>query len=760
MFKVNFVAEDSNTKALAPDFSGLFAYLLSFVPKGVLGETVKIIDFGGDLGQMSKYEPGAYFIGQEKVVIATSVIGYWDLYGLTRLILHELGHGFESSLSREEAIIINNAYKILQENGFSLVLESDKKILNSLYRQSIRGYVDRGELDAGQFMAEFFRQYILNGEELRNNINSQNDQVKQVLKSVYDIYEKRFGKEFGQEVEDGLETVLSPIKKVWSKRIEKDYEAVKAMPVFSFIFELRYGIKLDEYQKDLSYEQVGAIIAENVREKDAINELRESTSNKALYDSLNEAWRLHINATISKTKEAEAEIYLLQKLIEVRNNADKESKEYQLAQTIASSPEYFGVSLDRLEKASLLRTINDLGVSQEFQKTVLAFENELWRLINGEYASLGYDQNVFVKWHDYSHVVGNTIETLKVLKRIREQNPEFTIPDEVLFIVAIAGIMHDTGYFKKDPIFGTLKVDHEKRSKEFARQVGKQFGLSDQNIELICLIISATEASIQPAHWNKILVFTEKKLKGDTVDVSKFKALLGPFSIDIETKQGLLLLHGAVTGAKLLAVFDINDPRENAIKKHSGLRLEFAEDRNRLIKYLSDKFGVTQDKLEEFIKENPENGAVMELNKISVGSSDAEQVVLSKGFVDFYAAKRIRELTAPYGLDELVDKYTWDNIVKARTTISRMAELNKEKAVSNDDLSRIAEQIALENNLSKDDSANKNVNRVVEIDSLSKLREFVIGLLKGRVNDSELPARIDAINNNLEGIVNGSGTCD
>ncbi|MFH1593083.1 MAG: HEAT repeat domain-containing protein [Candidatus Omnitrophota bacterium] len=281
-----------------------------------------------------------------------------------------------------------------------------------------------------------------------------------------------------------------------------------------------------------------------------------------------------------------------------------------------------------------------------------------WRGDNGE-----YNMASEVKWHDFTHAGKNTLETIRAMRTKIEGIPQDKRQDffRTILLTGIAGMSHDIGYYREDDNgFGTIKVDHEKRSMDFVVKYGELFGITeDIDKAIICLIISSTEATVRPEFWDKL----DKLIQGkDHVSIEKQVKTNIPENMPFEVNdEAINLLENTSYVARLLGSLDIYDTRDNAIEMMDRLRDEFQRDKDILMMWL--KFSdndlqsyrdlKTRDenaimgKARELGVNVPENKAklftkaINELLKLAVSNSHAKQVAGTQGFYKFFADERV-----------------------------------------------------------------------------------------------------------------------
>ncbi|PIS33507.1 MAG: hypothetical protein COT38_04890 [Candidatus Omnitrophica bacterium CG08_land_8_20_14_0_20_41_16] len=362
-------------------------------------------------------------------------------------------------------------------------------------------------------------------------------------------------------------------------------------------------------------------------------------------------------------------------------------------------------------RQDLLAAIQGSGLESETRE-ILSAERLLNQIRNGEKKEDGYNQGEYVVWHGYSHVVNNTIEAVKAMLRLKKEIPD--IPDRAVILTAIAGILHDAGYYIEDKDFKTIKVNHEGESKAVVDKYASQLGLSTGDAALVSLIISATQADIAPEFWEtgtlkKIIegkaTQEEKDYLSKLIDFGKIQG------IDVNNIKDLYLVLGVIYGAKILAALDIWDTRKDAVDRIGDLRKEFLEDQARLEKYLKindeaefieikskskDAEFLPRKAAEKGIPADKFKAAVAEINKLVIKNSDSEQIAGTEDFYNWFADKRVAGLLGN----------EWDKLIspeaKARLAFTRVVvreankRLSEKGTLSPVDIKDIEKQVARE----------------------------------------------------------------
>ena len=122
------------------------------------------------------------------------------------------------------------------------------------------------------------------------------------------------------------------------------------------------------------------------------------------------------------------------------------------------------------------------------------------RLFSGNYE--GY-QACKTEYHDLRHTLEVVLATVRMTHAAvlsgRELHPH------VAELALMSAMMHDTGYIQPTGENGTggqYTLEHVERSAEFFLQYSDRLGLSEQDKERCCCIITATSLSIDPDEIN------------------------------------------------------------------------------------------------------------------------------------------------------------------------------------------------------------------------------------------------------------------
>ncbi|HPM43239.1 MAG TPA: methyltransferase domain-containing protein, partial [Candidatus Omnitrophota bacterium] len=202
-----------------------------------------------------------------------------------------------------------------------------------------------------------------------------------------------------------------------------------------------------------------------------------------------------------------------------------------------------------------------------------------------------YDQWRLVKWHGYTHAADLALKSIEAMKNIRAAEPSIS-PDAVS-IAAIACMYHDIGYYRHDEEgFGTLGVDHEKRSMDFVRQNHEDLGLTAEDAKLVNIAILPTQLSFDPSGLENI----EAESYGD---------------------YGI---KGAVCAGRILGTLDIYDTRE-----------EMLNDPVRLLGMLREEYRYDMENLRKFVQANIGSAGANDpkMKKASLRLSALESMTMS-----------------------------------------------------------------------------------------------------------------------------------
>ena len=219
------------------------------------------------------------------------------------------------------------------------------------------------------------------------------------------------------------------------------------------------------------------------------------------------------------------------------------------------------------ELKQLVEEISDVGgLRQSFKKSIGLMEAK------------DNEGKIDVPWHGFSHSGGNTAIALRGMLNMHDA------PAESMYLVGIAGMLHDIGYYSRHPELGVIKFGHEQRSREFVLKEAEKHGiiLTDEQKAIANLIISMTEMSIGAKVWVSLF---EALRKGDRksfkliIARNKLKDILSiSEKIYEDWPRWTPVMEFALLGGMMLAYLDINDPRPDAVTRKADLHEEIGHD--------------------------------------------------------------------------------------------------------------------------------------------------------------------------------------
>ncbi|MDD3375771.1 MAG: hypothetical protein PHY73_08655 [Candidatus Omnitrophica bacterium] len=235
------------------DLRSLVATPFSIMPKKALTNIVKF-SFGVELPYYIADGEGHY-TKEKEVSISSRAIFYWDLGYIVRLIAHEIGHSIESHFSETEKQRtlkdFNIIRKKMEDKGYRLLLESDEVNILNVHRKKQISFAYFRDPHPSQFLAEFFRYFLIDGDELRKVIKSESDEnVKEALEDIYALFKEKLGQEFFAKDIAPLTEILSIVKKDIATKAKEDFEKCKELgyPFLEESFSHKYGVTVDHYE--------------------------------------------------------------------------------------------------------------------------------------------------------------------------------------------------------------------------------------------------------------------------------------------------------------------------------------------------------------------------------------------------------------------------------------------------------------------------------------------------------------------------------
>ena len=242
-----------------------------------------------------------------------------------------------------------------------------------------------------------------------------------------------------------------------------------------------------------------------------------------------------------------------------------------------------------------------------------------------------------VGYHNPDHILSMARNSLIALDNIRAARPEIAFPEGFDKIMTLATILHDMGYYSRDPQFGTMKVDHETRSQEYIVEHAVKLGLSEEEIRSAQIMMEGTRFATSLLHINDIYNPEDTKLSS-----SEQSEILSQYKIG---KKSLAELddgeRAALLGASIIGVLDVIGANDTYLARVIKLQEEFATDKKILRGYLEKT--MTGDINEATIKAAADEGnqAALEYGKIPLAPTGLDQVKNSKSFFQFVTPQRI-----------------------------------------------------------------------------------------------------------------------
>ncbi len=275
-------------------------------------------------------------------------------------------------------------------------------------------------------------------------------------------------------------------------------------------------------------------------------------------------------------------------------------------------------------------------------------------------------ENPEVTYHDAEHVISEARNGLEALRNVSKETG-IEIPKNMEKIITVAALMHDMGYYEKDPNFGTNKIDHETRSQRFVEDHADELGLSPDEVKVAKIIIEGTRFATPLFNVRDLENPDQSRLTAE-----QQKSMLLKYGIE---KDSLASLddneRAALAGASILGTLDVMGADEDYIKHVAeGLQKEFSADKAILrgilaesgvdakaldnVSFIKD-FGEKMKKIEQVINETGEKAkaagkefdrarmltAAKEYNNIPAAPTGEKQVKGTKFFYDFAMPARI-----------------------------------------------------------------------------------------------------------------------
>jgi len=201
-----------------------------------------------------------FFTRDKEIIMPQETILYWDLGGLVRLIAHEIGHSVERFFPEEKKEIASKNFNIIRDKinsgyeGYRLLLASDEENIINPERKRVISATYFRDSDPSQFLAEFFRQFLIDGDELRESIKNQKDaDVKRSLENVYALFKEHLGQEFNAQDIEPLNKMLNGVKENIAIKAKEHFQNYKesGYPYLEDLILRRYGITIEGYEEIL-----------------------------------------------------------------------------------------------------------------------------------------------------------------------------------------------------------------------------------------------------------------------------------------------------------------------------------------------------------------------------------------------------------------------------------------------------------------------------------------------------------------------------
>ena len=280
-----------------------------------------------------------------------------------------------------------------------------------------------------------------------------------------------------------------------------------------------------------------------------------------------------------------------------------------------------------------------------------------------------------VPWHGFSHSGGNTAIALRGMFNMHDASAES------MYLVGIAGMLHDIGYYSRHPELGVIKFGHEERSREFVLNEAGKYGIILNNGQkaIVNLIISMTEMKIRPNVWVELFNAVQRNDAADTIRIIDENGLSMPAGLytDENWQYWQLVLKYALLGGMILAYLDIHDPRPDAAMRKTDLHNEFQHD----IYILKDvKEGLTEAEAKEL-----NNLINMHRNIL------AEQLQDTHNFLTGFGESRL-SVFRPFIFDYIPEDAK-QNMKITEIVASKVDErLKAEQKVEDDDIKKLLEE--------------------------------------------------------------------
>lgn len=269
------------------------------------------------------------------------------------------------------------------------------------------------------------------------------------------------------------------------------------------------------------------------------------------------------------------------------------------------------------------------------QRTINAALNEL-ELLEQEEREKG--ESAEILYHGIEHVLGMARSALKSLLYLdgkverdlpleKEEARELKLLQEELTklekILVVAAILHDAGYYEKDPEFKAMRVDHETRSEQFIDEKIQELGLTTEEARAVKAIIEGTRFKTPLVNIHEIL--NHESSVQIPAQYCNILGIAGGAVSEASPRVKAILI-----GASMLGALDVLGADRHYIRNVAfGLFREFVLDKVALVNYLN-LGGEAVDK----------KTAEEEKNKIPLQPNPRVQVDKTDAFIRFVAIPR------------------------------------------------------------------------------------------------------------------------
>ena len=129
----------------------------------------------------------------------------------------------------------------------------------------------------------------------------------------------------------------------------------------------------------------------------------------------------------------------------------------------------------------------------------------------------------------FEHSLGVAHLSRLMMEKLQKKQPELNITERMIELVELSGLFHDIGHGPFSHVFDNyvipmlkdkweFKQEHEERSQELVKEIGKRIDLKDSEIETVCALIHPTKEDINKYKWLTQIIADPIA----SVDVDKF----------------------------------------------------------------------------------------------------------------------------------------------------------------------------------------------------------------------------------------------